>query len=62
MNQAKKPIFIQSSKDLLLKILKSSSLTKLQSSKFLGKHKNSLESYLYKFSGTVFPASFAYFF
>ena len=62
MNQAKKPIFIESSKDLLLKILKSSRLTKLQSSKFLGKHKNSLESYLYKFSGTVFPSSFAYFF
>ena len=62
MNPSKKPIFIESSKDLLLKILKSSRLTKLQSSKFLGKHKNSLESYLYKFSGTVFPASFAYFF
>ena len=62
MNQHKKPVFIESSKDLLLKILKSSRLTKLQSSKFLGKHKNSLESYLYKFSGTVFPASFAYFF
>ena len=62
MNQAKKPVFIESSKDLLLKILKSSRLTKLQSTKFLGKHKNSLESYLYKFSGTVFPSSFAYFF
>ena len=62
MNRAKKPVFIESSKDLLLKILKSSQLTKLQSSKYLGKHKNSLESYLYKFSGTVFPSSFAYFF
>jgi len=62
MNQSKKPVFIESSKDLLLKILRSSRLTKLQSTKFLGKHKNSLESYLYKFSGTVFPASFAYFF
>ena len=62
MNQTKKAIFIESSKDLLLKILKSSRLTKLQSTKFLGKHKNSLESYLYKFSGTVFPSSFAYFF
>ena len=58
----KKPVFIESSKDLLLKILKSSRLTKLHSTKFLGKHKNSLESYLYKFSGTVFPSSFAYFF
>ena len=62
MNQSKKPVFIESSKDLLLKILRSSRLTKLQSTKFLGKHKNSLESYLYKFSGTVFPSSFAYFF
>ena len=62
MNQTKKPVFIESSKDLLLKILRSSRLTKLQSTKFLGKHKNSLESYLYKFSGTVFPSSFAYFF
>ena len=62
MNQRKKPVFIESSKDLLLKILRSSRLTKLQSSKFLGKHKNSLESYLYKFSGTVFPTSFSYFF
>ena len=54
MNQTKKAVFIESSKDLLLKILKSSRLTKLQSTKFLGKHKNSLESYLYKFSGTYF--------
>ena len=62
MNQTKKAVFIESSKDLLLKILKSSRLTKLQSTKFLGKHKNSLESYLYKISGTAFPSSFAYFF
>ena len=62
MNQSKKPIFIESSKDLLLKILKSSQLTKAQCSLYLGKHKHSLDSYLYKFSGTVFPASFSYFF
>ena len=55
-------IFIESSKDLLLKILKSSQLTKAQCGLYLGKHKHSLDSYLYKFSGTVFPASFAYFF
>ena len=62
MNQVNKPTFIESSKDLLLKILKSSQLTKAQCSLYLGKHKHSLDSYLYKFSGTVFPASFAYFF
>jgi len=62
MNQVNKPTFIKSSKDLLLKILKSSQLTKAQCSLYLGKHKHSLDSYLYKFSGTVFPASFAYFF
>ncbi len=62
MNQVNKHTFIESSKDLLLKILKSSQLTKAQCSLYLGKHKHSLDSYLYKFSGTVFPASFAYFF
>lgn len=62
MNQPSKPAFIESSKDLLLKILKSSQLTKAQCSLYLGKHKHSLDSYLYKFSGTVFPTSFAYFF
>ena len=62
MNQVNKPTFIESSKDLLLKILKSSQLTKAQCGLYLGKHKHSLDSYLYKFSGTVFPASFAYFF
>jgi len=62
MNQVNKPTFIESSKDLLLKILKSSQLTKAQCGLYLGKHKHSLDSYLYKFSGTIFPASFAYFF
>ena len=50
MNQINKPTFIESSKDLLLKILKSSQLTKAQCGLYLGKHKHSLDSYLYKFS------------
>ncbi len=57
-----KTAYNRASTELLLKMLKSAQLTKAQSKKFLHNHKNSLDSYLYKFIGPVFPSSFSYFF
>ena len=50
------------SKDLLLKLLRSAGLTKVQSKIYLGKHGNSLDTFLYRFFEPNFPPSFAYFF
>ena len=50
------------SKDLLLKLLRSAGLTKVQSKIYLGKHGNSLDTFLYRFFEPNFPPSFSYFF
>ena len=49
--------------EILINMLKSANLTKSGCSKLLNTHKNSLDSYIYKFNPSGdFPPSFAYFF
>ena len=49
--------------EILTNMLKSANLTKASCSKLLNTHKNSLDSYIYKFNPSgEFPPSFAYFF
>ncbi len=62
MIQATKSTINEVSKDLLLKLLRSSGLTKVQSKIYLGKHRHSLDTYLYRFFEPNFPPSFSYFF
>ena len=52
----------EKNRELLLKVLKLSNLTKADCSKLLGKHQKSLDTYIYKYSDISFPPSFAYFF
>ena len=52
----------EKNRELLLKVLKLSNLTKAQCSELLGKHQKSLDTYIYKYSDISFPPSFAYFF
>ena len=47
---------------LLEEILKAAKVTKRQCSELLWDHQHSLDGYLYRFNGEVFPSSFAYFF
>ena len=47
---------------LLEEILKATKVTKRQCSELLWDHQHSLDGYLYRFNGEVFPSSFAYFF
>ena len=47
---------------LLEEILKATKVTKRQCSELLWDHHHSLDGYLYRFNGKVFPSSFAYFF
>ena len=44
------------------KLLRSAGLTKVQSKIYLGKHRHSLDTYLYRFFEPNFPPSFSYFF
>ena len=46
----------------LIDLLNLANLTKAKCSNLLEKHKNSLDTYIYKFKGPVFPSSFSYFF
>ena len=62
MIQTKKSTINEASKDLLLKLLRSAGLTKVQSKIYLGKHGNSLDTYLYRNFKPNFPPSFSYFF
>ena len=62
MIHATKSTINEISKDLLLKLLRSAGLTKVQSKIYLGKHGNSLDTYLYRFFEPNFPPSFAFFF
>ena len=62
MIQTTKSTINEASKDLLLKLLRSAGLTKVQSKIYLGKHGNSLDTYLYRFFKPNFPPSFSYFF
>ena len=62
MNRQVKSTINEASKDLLLKLLRSAGLTKVQSKIYLGKHGNSLDTYLYRFFEPNFPPSFAFFF
>ena len=62
MNRQVKSTINEASKDLLLKLLRSAGLTKVQSRIYLGKHRHSLDTYLYRFFEPNFPPSFAYFF
>ena len=62
MNRQVKSTINEASKDLLLKLLRSAGLTKVQSKIYLGKHRHSLDTYLYRFFEPNFPPSFAYFF
>ena len=43
-------------------LLKAAKVTKRQCSELLWDHQHSLDGYLYRFNGEVFPSSFAYFF
>ena len=47
---------------ILIDLLNLANLTKAKCSNLLEKHKNSLDTYIYKFKGPVFPSSFSYFF
>ena len=62
MNRQKTTAFNKAAAELLLKMLKSAQISKFQCKPYLFNHKNSLDSYLYKYSSPSFPASFAYFF
>ena len=62
MIQIRKSTINEASKDLLLTLLRSANLTKVQSKIYLGKHRHSLDTYLYRFLEPNFPPSFAYFF
>ena len=62
MIQTTKSTINEASKDLLLKLLRSAGLSKVQAKIYLGKHKHSLDTYLYRFFEPNFPPSFAYFF
>ena len=62
MIQTTKSTINEASKDLLLKLLRSAGLTKVQSKIYLGKHGNSLDTYLYRNFKPNFPPSFSYFF
>ena len=62
MIQITKSTINEASKDLLLKLLRSAGLTKVQSKIYLGKHGNSLDTYLYRNFKPNFPPSFSYFF
>ena len=55
-------IINEKNRELLLKVLKLSNLTKAQCSYLLGKHQKSLDTYIYKYSDISFPPSFAFFF
>ena len=57
-----KTVINKKNRELLLKVLKLSNLTKADCSKLLGKHQKSLDTYIYKYSDISFPPSFAYFF
>ena len=46
---------------ILINILNLANLTKARCSQLLEKHKNSLDTYIYKFNGVEFPSSFAFF-
>ena len=61
MIQAAKSTKNEASKNLLLKILKSAGLSKVQCGLYLEK-KHSLDHYLYNYLEPNFPASFSYFF
>ncbi len=61
MIQAEKSTKNEASKNLLLKILKSAGLSKVQCGLYLEK-KHSLDHYLYNYLEPNFPASFSYFF
>ena len=62
MIQIRKSTINEASKDLLLTLLRSANLTKVQSKIYLGKHRHSLDTYLYRFFEPNFPPSFSYFF
>ena len=62
MIQIRKSTINKASKDLLLTLLRSANLTKVQSKIYLGKHRHSLDTYLYRFFEPNFPPSFSYFF
>ena len=62
MNRSKTTGYNKASADLLLKMLRSAQISKVQCKLYLFNHKNSLDSYLYKYSSPSFPASFSYFF
>ena len=62
MKRLKTNAFNKASAELLLKMLKSAQISKFQCKPYLFNHKNSLDSYLYKYSSPSFPASFSYFF
>ena len=62
MIHIRKSTINEASKDLLLKLLRSANLTKVQSKIYLGKHRHSLDTYLYRFFEPNFPPSFSYFF
>ena len=62
MNRSKITSYNKASAELLLKMLKSAQISKFQCKPYLFNHKNSLDSYLYKYSSPSFPASFSYFF
>ena len=62
MNREKTTAFNKASAELLLKMLKSAQISKFTCKPYLFNHKNSLDSYLYKYSYPSFPASFSYFF
>ena len=62
MIQTTKSTINEASKNLLLKLLRSAGLTKVQSKIYLGKHGNSLDTYLYRNFKPNFPPSFSYFF
>ena len=47
---------------ILINILNLANLTKARCSQLLEKHKNSLDTYIYKFNGVEFPSSFAFFY
>ena len=52
----------QDSNKILINMLNLANLTKARCEQFLGKHKNSLDTYIYRYHGVEFPSSFAFFF
>ena len=52
----------QNSNKILINMLNLANLTKARCEQFLGKHKNSLDTYIYRYHGVEFPSSFAFFF